>query len=75
VAGSAGALWLLDGGLQPIPVLSVSGHPGADADSTPREAVEADQIDGRLTMIDRSSIRVQQHAAGAHKKGALPVNA
>ncbi len=40
-----------------------------------REAAETDQIDGTLTMIDSSSIRAHQHAAGARKKGALRENA
>jgi transposase len=34
-----------------------------------REAAHDDQIDGSITMIDSSSIRAHQHAAGARKKG------
>ena len=34
------------------------------------EAAHDDQIDGSITMIDSSSIRAHQHAAGARKKGA-----
>lgn len=33
------------------------------------EAAHDDQIDGSITMIDSSSIRAHQHAAGALKKG------
>jgi transposase len=39
------------------------------------EAAHDDQLDGSLTMIDSSSIRAHQHAAGARKKGALATNA
>jgi transposase len=34
-----------------------------------REAAHDDRIDGSITMIDSSSIRAHQHAAGARKKG------
>jgi transposase len=34
-----------------------------------RAAAHDGQIDGSITMIDRSSIRAHQHAAGARKKG------
>ena len=34
------------------------------------EAAHDDQIDGSVAMIDSSSIRAHQHAAGARKRGA-----
>ncbi len=34
------------------------------------EAAHDDELDGSLTMIDGSSVRAHQHAAGAPKKGA-----
>lgn len=37
-----------------------------------REAAHDDQIDGSITMIDSSSIRAHQHAAGARKRGTQP---
>jgi len=36
------------------------------------EAAHDDQIDGSVTMIDSSSIRAHQHAAGARKRGIQP---
>jgi transposase len=36
------------------------------------EAAHDDQIDGSITMIDSTSIRAHQHAAGARKKGIQP---
>jgi transposase len=39
------------------------------------EAAHDDHLDGSLTMIDSSSIRAHQHAAGARKKGALTASA
>ena len=33
------------------------------------EAAHDDQIDGSITMIDSTSIRAHQHAAGARKRG------
>ena len=36
------------------------------------EAAHDDQLDGALTMIDSSSIRAHQHAAGARKRGTQP---
>lgn len=38
------------------------------------EAAHDDRIDGSITMLDSSSIRVHQHAAGARKKGASLTN-
>ena len=35
----------------------------------PHEAAHDDRIDGSITMIDGSSIRAHQHAAGARKGG------
>lgn len=37
-----------------------------------REAAYDDQIDGAVTMIDSTSIRAHQHAAGARKRGTQP---
>jgi transposase len=37
-----------------------------------REAAQDDQIDGAVTMIDSTSIRAHQHAAGARKRGIQP---
>lgn len=39
------------------------------------DAAHDDQIDGSITMIDSSSIRAHQHAAGARKKGAAVTSA
>ena len=36
------------------------------------EAAHDDQIDGSITMIDSTSIRAHQHAAGARKRGTQP---
>ena len=36
------------------------------------EAAHDDQIDGSITMIDSSSVRAHQHAAGARKRGTQP---
>lgn len=38
------------------------------------EAAHDDALDGSLTMIDGSSIRAHQQAAGAPKKGDLPTS-
>jgi transposase len=37
-----------------------------------REGAHDDRIDGSVTMIDSSSIRAHQHAAGARKRGTQP---
>ncbi len=37
-----------------------------------REGAHDDRIDGSITMIDSSSIRAHQHAAGARTKGTQP---
>ncbi len=39
------------------------------------EAAHDERIDGTVTMIDSSSIRAHQHAAGARKKGVSRTNA